>query len=117
MMTIHLEKLRFYGYHGLYIQEKKLGAWFELDIRLDWPTGQDPITHLHETINYAAVYALVKQRMTLPTELLETLAMDLAGLMKFHFPELTALHIRVAKINPPLANFQGNVAVEYGKKF
>jgi dihydroneopterin aldolase len=118
MMTIHLEELRFYGYHGLYVQEKKLGAWFELDIILDWPTGlEEPIVRLQETVNYAAVYEVVKLRMSEPTELLETLAMDLVYLLKEQFPELIALRIRVRKMNPPLPNFQGKVSVEYSKKF
>jgi dihydroneopterin aldolase len=117
MMTIHMEQLRFYGYHGLYVQEKKLGAWFELDITLDWPTGPEPIVHLHETVNYAGVYEAVKLRMSEPTDLLETLAMDLVDLLKEQFPELIALRIRVRKMNPPLPNFQGKVSVEYSKKF
>jgi 7,8-dihydroneopterin aldolase/epimerase/oxygenase len=116
-MTIHLEKLRFYGYHGLYVQEKKLGAWFELDLTLEWPDADRPIRHLHETINYVDVYDLVKLRMTEPEDLLETLAMELAALLKEHFAALTSVHIRVAKINPPLLNFQGLIAVEYRKNF
>jgi len=116
-MTIRLEKLRFYGYHGLYVQEQKLGAWFELDLVLEWPDPAAPVRYLHETINYVAVYDLVKERMTRPEELLETLAMELAQRLKEHFPALDAVDIRVAKINPPLLNFQGTVAVEYRKKF
>lgn len=116
-MTIRLEKLRFYGYHGLYVHEQKLGAWFELDLSLDWPDPAQPVQHLHETINYVAVYELVKQRMTLPEELLETLAMEMTHLLKDQFPQLTRVDIRVAKINPPLLNFQGTVAVEYSKIF
>lgn len=117
MLTIHLEQLKFYGYHGLYAQEKKLGAWFELDVTLDWPSGTEPIVHLYETINYTEVYEVVKVRMLEPTELLETLAMDLVGVLKEHFPELIALKIRITKMNPPLPNFQGRVSVEYSKKF
>lgn len=117
MMTIHLENLRFYGYHGLYVQEKKLGAWFELDITLSWPAGPKLITHLHETINYGSVYESVRRRMEQPTELLETVAMEIVEELKGNFPELTALKVRVKKINPPLVNFQGTVSVEYSKKF
>ena len=116
-MTIHLERLRFYGYHGLYVHEQKLGAWFELDLSLEWPDPPQPIQYLHETINYVAVYELVKARMTQAEELLETLAMEMTHLLKDQFPQLTEINIRVAKINPPLLNFQGTVAVEYRKKF
>ncbi|TDW97350.1 dihydroneopterin aldolase [Dinghuibacter silviterrae] len=116
-MTIHLENLRFYGYHGLYVHEQKLGAWFELDVSLEWPDPDRPIRHLHETVNYVAVYDLVKARMALPEELLETLAMEMAHLLKDHFPQLSGVGIRVTKINPPLLNFQGTVAVEYRKSF
>lgn len=117
IMTIHLEKLRFYGYHGLYVQEQKLGAWFELDLSMEWPDPERPIRHLQETINYVAVYDLVKARMTQSEELLETLAMELIHLLKDYFPQLSGAHIRISKINPPLLNFQGAVAVEYHKKF
>lgn len=116
-MTIHLEKLRFYGYHGLYVQEQKLGAWFELDLSLEWPDPERPIRYLHETVNYVAVYDLVKERMTQPEELLETLAMEMVHLLRDNFPQVSEVSIRVAKINPPLLNFQGTVAVEYRKKF
>jgi 7,8-dihydroneopterin aldolase/epimerase/oxygenase len=116
-MTIHLEKLRFYGYHGLYVQEQKLGAWFELNVTLEWPTGEALIVHLHETINYVDVYAVVNERMSQPTELLETVAMELVHSLKERFPVLVYIQIRVSKINPPLANFLGSVAVEYSKNF
>jgi dihydroneopterin aldolase len=116
-MTIRLEQLRFYGYHGLYVHERKLGAWFELDVTLDWPDPDHLIEHLHETINYVVVYDLIKSRMQEPAELLETLAMEMTAQFKENFPQLTNVKIRVAKINPPLLNFQGTVAVEYHKSF
>jgi dihydroneopterin aldolase len=52
-----------------------------------------------------------------PAELLETLAMEMTAQFKENFPQLTNVKIRVAKINPPLLNFQGTVAVEYRKSF
>lgn len=116
-MTIYLEKLKFYGYHGLYVQERKLGAWFEMDVTLEWPDGDEIIEHLHQTINYAAVYDLIKLRMQQPDELLETLAKDIIRQVKEHFPQVSYGQVRVTKINPPLLNFQGKVAVEYRKKF
>jgi len=32
LITLHLEKLQFFAYHGLYEEEKKLGNEFELNI-------------------------------------------------------------------------------------
>jgi dihydroneopterin aldolase len=116
-MNIHLEGLRFYGYHGLYVHERKLGAWFELELTLQWPDPDLVIVHLHQTVNYAAVYEVIESRMDQPTELLETLVMELGTSLKAQFPVLTAIRIRMTKLNPPLFNFQGRVAVEYSKSF
>jgi len=59
----------------------------------------------------------VRERMDQPAELLETLATQIAGDLKAHFPVIASVEVRIAKMNPPMINFQGRVAVEYVEKF
>ena len=61
---IELEKMRFYAYHGVMPQETKVGNDFVVDLILTAPLEQAVKSdELDDTINYAAVYAVVKEQM------------------------------------------------------
>jgi dihydroneopterin aldolase len=60
-MRISLDKLVFFGYHGLYAEEKKLGNTYIIDVLIDFTPKQSSINHLEQTIDYVQVYALIKK--------------------------------------------------------
>ena len=68
MFTIHLNKLIFYAYHGVHIEEAIIGGEFEVDIAISFFTVND-ILSLDETINYVDVFNLVKNRFSRPEKL------------------------------------------------
>ena len=69
---IELEKMRFYAYHGVMPQETKVGNDFVVDLILTAPLEQAVKSdELDDTINYAAVYAVVKEQMDIPSKLIE----------------------------------------------
>ena len=69
---IELEKMRFYAYHGVMPQETKEGNDFVVDLILTAPLEQAVKSdELDDTINYAAVYAVVKEQMDIPSKLIE----------------------------------------------
>ena len=76
MFTIHLHKLLFHSFHGVFNEEKILGNEFEVNVDLE-VDGGEPIRNLSQTVNYVGVYSCIKERMQLPTPLLETVAQDL----------------------------------------
>jgi dihydroneopterin aldolase len=117
MMTITLNDLRFFAFHGLYQEERKTGNEFMLDIEVSFHPEQGTIMGLADTINYASIYQLVKNRMAITTDLLETLAMDMANEIHQHFPRTHEVSIHIRKMHPPLANFEGNVGVRYVRSF
>lgn len=112
MLTIHLHKLLFHSFHGLYKEEQILGNSFEVnaDVVADIT---DPIKELADTINYVNIYAVIKQRMDQPTPLLETLAQELSHTIHQMDNRIKSVAINIMKLSPPIENFQGLVGVSY----
>ena len=117
IITIKLNQLRFFAFHGLYAEEQQTGNGFEVNIILSYPAPEAVIEEITGTINYAEVYALVKKRMSHPTALLETLAMEMAASIHTAFPQISVAEIAIKKLYPPIEQFTGNVEVVYRKEY
>lgn len=116
MFTIHLHNLKFFSFHGLHEEEKILGK--EYDVNADVTFEENGLVNrLHQTIDYVKIYDIIKQRMNVPTHILETVAQDLAQLIYKADNRITSIHISIKKIHPPIAAFEGNVGVSYKKDF
>ena len=116
-ITVQLNKLRFFAYHGLYDEELKTGNEFEVSLKITFLTDKGIITHLHDTVNYVQVYNLVKELMQHREQLLETIAMKIAIRINEEFPAVNCVEVTIVKLQPPIINFSGNVAVTYRKEF
>jgi len=110
MLTIHLHKLLFHSFHGVFEEEKILGNQFEVDVDIEMD-GREHITNLSQTVNYVAVYSCIKERMQLPTPLLETIAQDLIDAIHHMDEKILSVSITIKKTTPPIENFQGIVGV------
>jgi dihydroneopterin aldolase len=116
MFTIQLSNLKFFSFHGLHEEETILGGHFEVNVEVSFP-GQDAVTILDQTIDYVKLHTVIRQRMNIPTPLLETVAQDLAQLIHAADGRITAVDINIKKLNPPIANFTGSVGVNYKRVF
>lgn len=113
MITIHLEQLRFFAYHGLFKEEQLLGNEFLVDIHLQYQPQQKTIHSIDDTIDYTLVYEMIAKRMKQPTELLETIATEFCNQLMENFVSVESIQISIKKLNPPIANFIGTVGVSY----
>ena len=108
-MRIVLSSLRFYAYHGVFQQERTVGAFYTLDIAIDMDFTQamlnDDITRI---LNYADVYKAVKAEMQVPSRLLEHVAGRIVETVFTHFNQATAISLRLMKEKPPITSFDGN---------
>lgn len=116
-ITIKLNQLRFFAYHGLFAEEQKTGNEFEVNITVDYNTEALLIKQINETVNYSSVYELVKTRMKLPTPLLETLATEITDSIHTSFPQVKKIEVAIKKLNPPMVQFTGNVEVVFCQEF
>lgn len=112
MLTIHLHKLLFHSFHGVYEEEQLLGNEFEVNADIELDTNEQ-LTKLRQTVNYVTVYEVIKKRMQQSTPLLETVAQELAQLIHKIDDRIKSVSITIKKLSPPIENFQGEVGVSY----
>lgn len=112
-MTIELRQLRFYAYHGVYAEERKTGNEFEINLSVTFEPAGEQVKDIGATINYAELVSLVKEQMKQPVGLLETLATGLAAQIKISFPQTKRIRISIAKLHPPIEQFNGQVGVTW----
>jgi 7,8-dihydroneopterin aldolase/epimerase/oxygenase len=116
VFTIQLTNLQFFCFHGVYEEERLLGGEFVVDAHIDF-TASGTITSLDQTVDYCKIYECIKQRMQQPTALLETVAQDLATAIGAVDDRICSVHISIKKVNPPIQQFTGSIAVCYKKAF
>src|SRR6187551_1268605 len=114
---IELKGLQFYSFHGLYAEEKKVGGEFVVDVLAKLDSSHHEVSSIEETVNYAEVFAIIKQEMNVPRELLETLTQSIAEKIHAKFSSLKEIEVSVLKKVPPIDRFNGTVAATYRKTF
>ena len=112
---IDLIGLRFFGEHGMYQEELKVGNEFEIDVSLQCKAPKKIITEIDQTVNYVEVYRIVQEEFAIRRILLETCAMEIAHKIQEQFPDVEKVSIVIRKLNPPITNFSGSVSVTYSK--
>jgi dihydroneopterin aldolase len=104
--AILLEGLRFFGYHGLYPEERTLGQRFLVDVTAELDL-RDAGQHdeLDESINYQDLYTQVRTIVEgEPMMLIEAVADRTARSILERFPIVTAVEVIVRK---PEATIRG----------
>lgn len=112
MFTIRLKEVLFFGYHGLYEQERKTGNFYTVDVWLKYLHGTEKTT-LQNTIDYVEVFNIISKRMAIPTHLLENLSTSIVKDLSLQFPFAKTIEVSIIKKNPPIQGFNGDVGVCY----
>ena len=116
MITLHLHNLHFTAHHGLYDEEKLLGNEYEVNVEIHiGKSGK--IDSIHQTVNYVTVYHVIKKRMMLPTQLLETLVQEIAEEVHQLDDRIRGLNMSIKKLYPPIPNFEGSVGVSFKAEY
>ena len=116
MYTIHLDHLEFFAHHGLYEEERILGNKFVVSVDVDFESNPI-ITSISDTIDYTVIYEIIKNRMLIPTDLIEVVAEDIISSIHQKFAQVKQIKISIQKTSPPVIGFKGNVRVSLQKNF
>jgi len=114
-MRISLTNLEFFGYHGLYLEEKKVGNTFFVDIHVHLKTNEAIIDQIDQTIDYVEIYNLVRDIMLVPTPLLETLVGTIAEVILKRYPIVEKIQVAITKQKLTIAHFEGTTTVSIEK--
>jgi len=113
-----LNGMRFYGYHGVFPEENKLGQQYIVDVELKIDLEQASQTdELEHTVNYAEMHALVKFIVEGPPfKLIEALAGHIASRLLDAYTNVNEVTVRVTKPHPPFDIHFDGVTVELCRK-
>lgn len=113
MALILLENMEFFAYHGCFAEEQIIGNRFIVNLTFETDTSAaETSDNLHDTVNYQAVYNIVKKEMDIKSKLLEHVASRIGIGVKKNFPQIERLMVKISKTNPPLGGKLENVSVQ-----
>lgn len=117
MDKIFFHEMQFYGYHGVFPEENKLGQRFTVDLELGMDLHPAAASDdLNKTVDYQAVYNTVRNIVEgEPVKLVETLAERVVARLFATFP-IEDIRIRVTKPDPPIPGHYCAVGVEMRRK-
>jgi dihydroneopterin aldolase len=110
---LHFNNIRVFGRTGVLPEEQTLGQWYQVDLTLWLDVSQaGQSDRLEDTYDYRndiiAVQNLVK---TARFQLIEKLATEIANLiLRSH--QIDQVRVKLTKLNPPIPDLTGSIAVE-----
>ena len=113
MSVITIENMEFYAYHGHFEEEQKIGTWFSIDLSMEVDTNKAELSdELEDTVDYSAVYQVVKEQMMIPSKLLEHVGRRILNAVKERFSDVKNAQLKIRKMNPPLGGKMDFVSLE-----
>lgn len=111
---ILLTDLAFYGYHGVMLEENKLGQRFRIDIEcgvdLNTAGRSDEVS---DTVSYADLYDLVRKATEEERfKLIEALGQHIVDRVFENFAAIDWIRIRIRKPEAPIPATSGEFAIE-----
>lgn len=105
--------MEFYGYHGCFAEERKIGTHFLVDISFETDSSlAEQTDNVEDTVDYSKVYLFIKEEMQQPSHLLEHIARRIINRVKKEFSNINKINVNVKKLNPPVGGKMDYVSVE-----
>ncbi|MCA1061708.1 dihydroneopterin aldolase [Rossellomorea aquimaris] len=117
MDKILLNEMEFYGYHGVFQEENKLGQRFRVSVELHVDLQKSGRSdQLEDSVNYAEVYSIAKSVVEgEPKNLVEALAEEISSRILSTFDIVKSCKITLIKPDPPIPGHYQSVAVEINR--
>jgi dihydroneopterin aldolase len=114
MDYIHVNDMEFYGYHGVFPEEKKLGQRFRLTVSLAVDLREAGETdELVHTVHYGEVYEACRSIVEgEPKKLVEAVAEEIASRILLEFQLVKGVRVLMVKPDPPIPGHYKSVAIE-----
>lgn len=109
-----MNQLSFYGYHGVFSEETKLGQRFLVDLVLELDLSRAAENDdLEASIDYGDIFKQVQAIVEGPPyKLVETIAQKISDRLLHVYPSLISCQVKVIKPDPPIPGHYHSVAIE-----
>ncbi|MDN5709377.1 dihydroneopterin aldolase [Planococcus citreus] len=114
MDYIHLNEMEFYGYHGVFSEEQKLGQRFRATVTLAVDLKHAGETdELEHTVHYGEAYETCREVIEgEPKKLVEAVAETIAAELLNQFPLVQGVRVQLIKPDPPIPGHYKSVAID-----
>lgn len=118
MDKIYVNQMEFYGYHGVFPEETRLGQRFIIDLTVSLDVRKAGETdELKYSVNYGELFELVKEIVEgKPYKLLEAVAEEISRSLLTALPLIDEVTVKVIKPDPPIPGHYKSVAVEITRR-
>ncbi|MDM5152896.1 dihydroneopterin aldolase [Bacillus sp. DX1.1] len=114
MDKIYIHDMEFYGYHGVFPEENKLGQRFKVDLTVELDLKQaGESDNLEHSVNYGELFEVCRQIVEGQTyKLVESIAENIAAQILQQYESILRCTVKVVKPDPPIPGHYRAVAVE-----
>ena len=102
-MRIILENIKIFAYHGVMAQEKTVGNWYTINVRLNVSDESSTRSdNLDDTVSYAEVYETVRREMEIRSRLIEHVCGRICRAVLSQCKLVDEVTVSILKANPPI---------------
>ncbi len=101
---IYIKNLRLHAKHGVLEQERVVGNDYVLNVVVDYPfLSACESDDLSGTLSYAHLSEIIRQEMSVPSNLLEHVAYRICKAVKTLYPKTERVRVDIRKLAPPMS--------------
>lgn len=110
---VHIDGIRLHARHGVLPQEQLTGNDYIINVRASYDISRAMLTDdVADTLNYAEVYNIIKEEMSIPSKLIEHVAGRIANRLMDSYSQISSVMLRITKCNPPMGADCNGAGVE-----
>ena len=110
---VHIDGIRLHARHGVLPQEQLTGNDYIINVRACYDISRAMQTDdVADTLNYAEVYNIIKEEMSIPSKLIEHVAGRIADRLMDSDSQISSVMLRITKCNPPMGADCNGAGVE-----
>lgn len=117
MGIIKVENIRVFANHGCLNEETKIGSDYRVDLEVKADLKKSAVSdELKDTVDYVFLNNIVRQEMSQPSKLLETVAQRILTRIFNEDQLISKATVAVSKINPPIGGDVEMVTIKMTKR-
>ena len=110
---VHIDGIRLHARHGVLPQEQLTGNDYIINVRVGYDISRAMQTDdVADTLNYAEVYNIIKEEMSVPSKLIEHVAGRIANRLMDSYSQISSVMLRITKCNAPMGADCNGAGVE-----
>jgi 7,8-dihydroneopterin aldolase/epimerase/oxygenase len=113
MNIIRVEGIELYAHHGCLEEEALIGSHYRVDVEIKTDfTEAAKQDDLSKTVDYVAVYQIVRREMKVRAKLIEHVGQRIVDAIKTELDAIERVKVKVSKLSPPINGNAYSVSIE-----